>query len=50
MKDLQTYNLVELDSQEMKETNGGFPVLAAFAIGFVIGVGVKLWDYYRDKE
>lgn len=35
MKDFQAYNLVELDSLEMKETNGG--ILLELLIGAAVG-------------
>jgi len=37
MKNLEMYNVQALDKSEVKEVEGGFVILAAFAIGVAVG-------------
>ncbi len=47
MKDFQAYNLVELDSLEMKETNGGYIWLLRAVAGLIAAGCVADWSDFK---
>ena len=48
--ELEKFGVQEMNTIKMKETNGGFGILAAIAIGIAIAAGAEIfsdWDNFK---
>ena len=43
---LDNYGVSEMETREMKEANGGHPILIGIAIGLAIEI-IRDWDHFK---